>query len=48
MPDTYFLKTKLYFGVQNVKFGSVIKTKKFWQLRWDLLFLLISLLLLGE
>lgn len=38
MPDTYFLQTKLYFGVQNGKFGSVIKTRKFWPLRWDLVF----------
>lgn len=38
VPDTYFLKTKLYLGVQNGKFGSIIKTRKFWQLRWDLVF----------
>lgn len=38
MPDTCFLQTKLYFGVQNGKFGSVIKTRKFWPLRWDLVF----------
>lgn len=47
MPDTYFLQTKLYFGVQNGKFGSVIKTRNSGRFDGIWFFLLISLLLVG-